>query len=387
MRGLAALALAGLPACTPAGLDGFWVEVHGRVVGEDDAPIAGATVVLASDEGGAVAEVRTNGDGEWRAPLYGSTLDGNVLVALVRADGYAEGRATYEVNLRSPDTTTLRAGPGQTWDATSRTLATVRLAEDADAAFVIGRVFDAVSGAPVPGVPLTLQAGWNARLEDAIVDATESGASGDFGFETAKAGAYTVSAAAFDGYGPARFPAFLAADGGRAVGIVGAPVAAGQLRASVSWVDAPANLDLHVSAPLKGGIAGADGTGQYHLWADAPDHPERVDEEDREAWMERVDATGLGPETAWIASLAGAGVVRLSIFDDDNRSDDDTTALANSGAVLQVWAGDGMPRYWTASPGEVATTWRPVEIDVATLVPYSVETWSVGIDPTDPEAF
>lgn len=381
------IALVSLLACTPAGLDGFWVAVHGRVVDEGGAPVGGATVVLASDEGEAVAEVRTNDDGEWRAPFFGTALDGNVLVALVRASGYAEGRATYDVNLRSPDTTTLRAGPVQTWDATSRTLTTVRLADEADLALVTGRVLDAVTGLPVADVPLSLQAGWNARLSDAAVSAAESDADGEFRFETTKAGTYTVSAAASGPYGAARFPAFLTAAGGRAVGVVGAPVVAGQLRATLTWGGPPFDLDLHLSAPLKGGIAGADGTGQYHLWSGSQSHPERSDEADREAWMERTDADGEGPETVCVSSLAAAGVVRLSIFDNDNRSDDDTTALADSGAVLQVWAGEDTPRYWSASPGELATAWRPVEIDVETLLTYSVETWSVGVDPADPGAF
>ncbi len=386
--GLVALVpLAAVAGCAPAGLDGFWVEVHGRVVNEQGAALPDATVVLASDEGGAVAEVVTDADGAWRAPLFGTATDGNVLVALVRADGYAEGRATFEVNLRSPDTTTLRAGPVQTWVATARTFSTVRLGEETDAATVTGRVLDAVTGAPVAGVPLTLQAGWNARVTDPVAGATETGSTGDFVFEAGHAGAYTVSAAAVRGYGPARFPAFLTASGGRATGIVGAPVADGQLRASLSWGSAPFDLDLHLSAPLKGGIAGVDGNGQYHLWSGALSHPEHVEPADREAWVERTDADGIGPETVWIASLADSGDVRLSVFDNDNRSDDDSTALADSGAVLQVWAGGDLPRYWTASPGEVATTWRPVEIDAAGLLTYSVEAWSVGIDPSDPEAF
>ncbi|MDP2312065.1 MAG: carboxypeptidase regulatory-like domain-containing protein [Pseudomonadota bacterium] len=385
---MAGLGLLGLVAgCSPAGLDGFWVEVHGRIVGEDGAAIDGATVVVASDEGVPVAEVRTNGEGEWRAPLYGNVLEGNVLVALVRASGYAEGRATFEVHLRSPDVATLRAGPVQTWDATSRALATVRLAEATATAHVNGRVLDAVTGAPVAGVPLALQEGWNATVGDAAVGATETGPTGEFEFETTKGGMYTVTASESGAYGAARFPAFLTASGGRAVGLVGPPVGADQLRASVSWGDAPFDLDLHLSAPLKGGISGADGTGQYHIWSASPSHPTRTADDEREAWMERTDADGQGPETVWIASLADRGDVRLTVFDNDNRSDDDSTALADSDAVLQVWAGEDTPRYWTASPGEVATAWRPVEIDVTTLLPYAVESWTVGIDPSDPEAF
>ncbi len=386
MRLIAALLLA-LGGCEPAGLDGFWVEVHGRVVGEDGAPLDGAIVTVASGSGAAVAEVGTNADGEWRVPLYGTELDGNVLVALVRADGHAEGRATFEVNLRSPDVTTLRAGPVQTWEATSRRLATVRLAEEAELATVSGRVVDAITGEPVAKIPLSLQAGWNAAVGDAAVGATETGENGEFSFQATKAGMYTVTAASTDLYGAARFPAFLTGSGGRSTGVVGPPVEAGQMRASVSWGNTPFDLDLHLSAPLKGGIAGADGTGQYHVWADEPGHPAFVDEDAREAWMERTDADGLGPETVWIDSVADRGEVRLSVFDNDNRSDVDSTALADSGAVLQVWFGEDTPRYHSASPGEAATLWHPVEIDVAEILAYAVESWSFGADPGDPEAF
>lgn len=373
--------------CTPEGLDGFLVDVHGRVIGEDGAAVEGATVTVASDDGAAVAEVRTNTDGEWRAPLYGTVLDGNVLVALVRADGFAEGRATFEVNLRSPETTTLRAGPVQTWETTSRRLATVRLAEDADAASVTGRIVDAVTGLPAPGIALSLQEGWNASVGESAEAATTSGATGEFTFQAGKPGMYTITAAAKDPYGGARFPAMLTATGGRAIGLVGPPVEAGQMRASLTWGDAPFDLDLHVSAPLKGGIAGADGTGQYHLWASEPDHPEHVADDEREAWMELTDSDGQGPETAWIDSVAEQGDVRLSVFDNDNRSDADSSALAGSGAVLQVWFGEDTPRYWAVAPGEIATLWRPVEIDADTVLTYSVEAWSYGVDPTDPEAF
>jgi len=376
-----------LAGCSPEGRDGFWVDVHGRVVGEDGAPLQNALVTLASGDGAAVAEVRTDADGAWRTPMYGTELAGNVLVALVRADGHAEGRATFEVELRSPEVATLRAGPGQTWEATSRRLATVRLAEEAAVATVTGRVLDAVTGAPVSEVPLSLQAGWNAAVGDAAVGATETGENGEYSFEVTKAGMYTVTAASTDAHGAARFPAFLTASGGRAVGVVGAPVAAGQMRASLVWGDSPFNLDLHLSAPLKGGIAGADGTGQYHVWAEAPVHPDTAAATDQEAYMERTDSDGVGPETVWIESVADRGDVRLSVFDDDNRSDADSAALADSGAALQVWFGEDTPRYYTVSPGEVATLWRPVEIDVEVVRSYAVEAWSFGADPADPEAF
>jgi hypothetical protein len=381
------IALWFLGACAPAGLDGFWVVLDGRVVGEDDEPLAGATVTLAAGDGTQVAELDTDTGGEWRLPLYGDTLDDNVLVALVRADGYAEGRATYEVNLRSPEVTTLRAGPVQTWEPTTRRLATVRLGLDGASATVAGHVVDAVTGAAVADVPLSLQAGWNASVGDSAVGSARSGSAGDFHFDVDKPGMYTVTASAAGDYGAARFPAFLSTAGGQALGVVGPPTVPGELRASLTWAATPSDLDLHLSAPLKGGIAGEDGNGQFHVWSGAPRHPEDVDEADVEARMEITDADGRGPETVWVGSVADRGDLRLTAFDNDNRSDADTTALAGSDAVIQVWFGEDIPRFYTVSPGETATLWRPVEIDVATQLTYPVEEYTVGDDPADPDAF
>lgn len=385
VRACAGLGL--LAGCGGVPVEGYWVELHGRLVGEDGLPLGGAEVSLATSEGMQIASVGTSTEGEWRAPIYGDALEGNVLVALFRADGYAEGRATLEINLRSPSIVALEAGPGQTWDVTSRQVATMRLAEDAELATVTGRVVDALSGEPVEGVPLSLQVGSNAPVGDAAVGATESDAVGAFAFSVTRPGLYTVTAAEGPGTGPARFPAFLSARGGVALGVVGPPVLAGQLRATLVWAESPSDLDMHLSAPLKGGIAGTDGTGQYHIWSGAPTHPARSEGEEREAWFDRQDADGEGPESVWIDSLAEEGEVRLSIFDADNRSDADSAALGGSDAVLQVWFSEDTPRYYSASPGEIGTLWRPVEMDVASFVSYQVEAWSFGADPTDPGAF
>jgi hypothetical protein len=363
------------------------VQLDGVVVGEAGEPLPGATVTLAAPDGEQVVEATTDDAGGWTVPLYGDTLDDNVLVALVRASGYAEGRATFEINLRSPDVETLRAGPVQTWETSYRRLAAVRLAAEADTAFVEGRLVDGVTAAPVPGVPLSLQEGWNAAVGDSAAGDTVTGATGEFRFDVAKPGMYTVTAAEGGAYGKARFPAFLTATGGHTVGTVVPPSGADQLWATLVWGDTPFDLDLHLSAPLKGGIAGEDGTGQYHLWSAEPEHPDHVAADEVEAQMQRTDADGLGPECLSVTSLADQGEVRFSVFDNDNRSDSDTTALGDSGAVLQVWFGEDVPRYYTVAPGEVATLWHPVEIDVETARTYAVEAYSVGADPADPEAF
>lgn len=387
MRRGGVAALAALAGCGPIGVEGWFVQLHGTVVDEADAPVSGAEVAVASGDGALVGTAVTDADGAWSLPVYGTALDGNVVVALVHADGFAEGRATFEVNLLSPETRTLRAGPLQTWETTERRLAAIRLAADVEVATVTGRLLDAATGDPVDGVPLVLQQGWNATIGDPAVADAITAQGGAFRFEVPTAGVYTVSAAGDDAWGPTRFPALLTGEGGNAVGLIAAPIEAGQLRAALHWGETPNDLDLHLSAPLAGGQAGEDGTGQYHVYADEPTHPDQASAEETVAWVERDDADGGGPESVFAGELSPHGEVRLSVFDNDNRSDDANLALAASGATLQVWYGEDYPRYYTIAPNTEATLWRPVEIDVATATVYAVEAYASGDAPDDPEAF
>lgn len=376
-----------LAACGPDGVEGWFVVLHGAVVGEEGERLVGAEVTLAAADGTQIGTVTTDADGDWSLPVYGTTLLGNDVVALAHAEGYAEGRATFEVNLVSPQSHLLRAGPMQEWQATERRLPALRLALDAPVATVTGRLFDATTGAAVDGVSLILQHGWNAPVGEAALDQAVTADDGAFRLEANVPGLYTVYAAGDDSWASTRFPAFLTGGGGTVVGLVSTPIEVDQARAAVRWGEAPFDLDLHLSAPLAGGAAGEDGTGQYHVWAGDPAHPVRATDEDYVARMERTDDDGRGPETVFVRSLSDRGELRLSVFDNDNRSDAENLELAGSGATLQVWFGEDYPRYHSVSPGVVATLWRPVAIDVADATTYAVEQYVVGVAPSDASAF
>jgi hypothetical protein len=361
------------------------VVVDGRVVDADGAPIDGAEVSLFSPDGISAGTAPTDATGAWAMPVYGTELLGNAFVAIVTADGYAEGRATFDVNLRAPETHPLNAGPLQTWDTTARQLAAIRLAAEAVEGRVDGRLLHAVTGEPVGGVALSLQQGWNARASDPVLAQTSTDLDGAFDFAAVTPGVYTVTATAVDATGPARFPVFLTGDGADAVGVVGPPTAPGEFRASLTWGPGVADLDLHLTAPLRGGQAGVDGNGRYHVWSGSPRHPQR-EETDPEARLERADSDGEGPESAW-AREPGVGELHVTAFDADNPSDPGSTALAGTNAVLQTWWGDAEPSYFTVAGGETAVLWRPLELDVMEGVPYAVEQYATEGASDDPEIF
>lgn len=374
-----------LAGCGLRGEDGWFVDLYGEVVDEVGAPVEGAALSFSTLDGDAVGESTTDADGGWHLPVFGTDLLNNTLTASCVADGYGDGWATWEVNLRSPESTTLGVGPWSTWQITDRRLATLRLASDAVPGTANGQIVDAVTGLPVGGVALTLQQGWNAPLGTVAAATTTTDTEGRYSFVADPPGSYTVVADASGGYAQSRFPVFLSGSSPARVATLSAPQAPGLLRASITWGVAPADLDLHLSVPLGTGSAGADGNGHYHVWSADPIHD--PDGSGAEAQMERLDADGTGPETVAVYTPPGSGTLKISVFDNTNAQDAASTSLAAGDVVLQLWYGEDIPRFYEIDPGEVATLWTPVEIDTDTYVQYAVETYTTGDAADDPDAF
>lgn len=380
-------ALATLLGCAPAGVSAWIVALDGRVVDASGRPVEGAEVALATLAGEYVGAPMTDADGAWTWPLAMEVAEGNRLAALVHADGYADGRATFVVNMPSAPDTTLSAAPEATWQGEHRRVPAVVLAEDATEGSVIGTVRDALIATPVSGLALRFRHGANARDDDPVVGEAVTDGAGGWTYTASPPGMYTVSVAAGGGYAAARFGAFLTAEGTTADGWVSGPLAVGQFRATLGW-NSSADLDLHVSAPLKGGQAGASGNGQYHIWAQEPTHPDKAASDGSyEAEMMALATAAPGGETAEIHDQPGVGEIRVSAFDMSDRSDKQNPALADASARLQVWYGEADPEYFEICPGEIATLWRPTGIDVASAVYYGIEEYSVGAQPGDAGAF
>lgn len=373
-------------ACVPAGTQGWIASLDGYVVDERGAPVEAAEVTLAGTDGTPIGSAVTDASGLFAFPLAGEQLTGNAVVALVHADAVAEARATFPVNLSDARIATLSAAPEQTWQVVHRRLAAVRLADDAPTGTATGTLRDADTRLPVEGARLSLRQGWNAQPGDPVVLEVESGSGGRFAVEASPPGIYTVSVAAGGGYESARFPAFLTQGGGVADGWVAGPLGAGQLRATLGWTGA-VDLDLHLTAPLKGGQAGQDGNGRYHVWAQETTHPDTAAAGESNARLLEPIGAGPGGETILIETAPGEGQIRLSAFDMTHRENTENTELAGSEACIQVWYGSDEPAYYTVAPGQIATWWQPAAIDVATGIVYAAEEYDVGVLPGDAGAF
>ncbi|MBM4368953.1 MAG: carboxypeptidase regulatory-like domain-containing protein [Deltaproteobacteria bacterium] len=376
------MALLVLGACVPDGLDGFFVLLQGSVADEAGAPVAGAQVTLANGDGEDLGEATSDSEGRWAFPVHGLATEGNRVEAEVRASGMEPGRAGWDVNLLSPEVVRLSAGPNETWEATPRVLAPARLAAEGGGR-ATGTLTDPL-GYPAAGIPFVVQHGWDAGVGAANEASGVTGASGEFSFTVASAGLYTVYAAPTGGWAGTRFPVLATAEGNSSRATIAALQAPGETLITLTWAS-EVDLDLHVSGPETDAEAEAS---RFHIWTDNTIHPERlVDEDEYLAELVQAASTGPGPECIAVNRAPGAGELWISVADRANMSETESTTLAESGALLQWWNGEDIPRYAWVSPLEVATSWRAVEIDTRGGTVYAVEHYAVGLDPSDDGEF
>ena len=385
--GLFGLSAGGLLACVDRPVTAFIVVISSRVVDEGGAPLSGARVTLGTPEGEVIAILYTDADGRWTCPVEGMLLDGNELRALYDLDGHTQGIARYVLNLRSPTLSPLDPGPWQTWQASERTLPTMQLADAAEIGSGDGRLLTPL-GEPVSSATIVLRRGWNAEADAPILATATTREDGRFGID-ATPGWWTATVEPDIGRGEARFGFFVGSSSSEATvnapGVV-PPVQtedAPWLTATVTWSSRPLDLDLHVTSPLRGGLAGEDGSGLFHVWAGNPRHPATTNADaEGELWV--ADQDGTGPETIVVFSRPEEGETHIAVMNNDDFSDPESEQLGLGRAQVQTWIADQEPAYYTVSAGTVGTVWRPVEIESDTV--YAVEAYQTGVAPDDATA-
>lgn len=218
-----------------------------------------------------------------------------------------------------------------------------------------GLITDAFSGSPVVGVDVTLRSGINARTGP-IVASTTTDVDGLYGFVDLAAGYYTAELSAA-GYATGYFT--LRVIGGRANADQNAGIAppGGDVRIVLTWDETPFDLDSHLTGPAVGG-------GRFHVYfvskTYAPGGTVYAD-------LDLDDLVSYGPETVTIYERTD-GVYRYSVHDYSNRASTSSTALAASGAQVQVYQGGSLTRTFNVPSGG-GTRWTVFELDGSTIVP------------------
>ena len=224
---------------------------------------------------------------------------------------------------------------------------------------VSGFVVNAISGAGVPGLTVSLRPGLNT-LSGNIVATTTTASNGAYAFSNLAAGNYTAEASG-TGFTKTYFPVLCI--GGTSTsnqnGVITPIIPSGQTRIVLTWGATPSDLDSHFTGPL------ADGS-RFHMFypfADTSGSP----------WPNIVrldldDVSSFGPETTTLLQQID-GVYRFSVHDFTNRNSLTSSGLSNSQAQVRVFRGADLVATFNVPLGQPATLWTVFEMNGSTIVP------------------
>jgi len=210
---------------------------------------------------------------------------------------------------------------------------------------VSGSVIDSLTGEPVYGAAVSIKSS-NSDSQFQPMELTTD----DYGIYTAElpAGYYTVDINVI-GYSKLSVPVIVI--GGQTVdnqnGALTPILEAGQLRIVLTWGEKPLDLDSHLTGPSAEGKP-------FHIYYN---HKTSDYNGEIMADLDWDDTTSYGPETTTIYNAVD-GTYSFYIHDYSNRESENCTALANSGAKVQVYEGDSLIAEYNVPTSLVGTAWH-----------------------------
>ena len=222
---------------------------------------------------------------------------------------------------------------------------------------VAGAIRHALTGQGVGGVRVDLRDGVNAT--DGPIDyTTTTQADGTYAIADVDAGSYTGTGSC-EGYNDVVFT--VVSVGNTITDNQDATITPilpeDEFRIILTWGDIPRDLDSHLTGPLE--VGGRFHVAWYHRGSE--NGPERAE-------LDRDDVTSYGPETTTIYEVR-TGTYRYSVHDYTNRNSQSSTALGNSDALIQVYAGSELVAVFHVPAGEDGTLWTVFEIQDGSIVP------------------
>lgn len=243
-----------------------------------------------------------------------------------------------------------------------------------------GTIYNALSGAPVSGLTLSLRSGINNKTGTVLRTATTD-SYGNYSYYNVEAGNYTVEASAA-GYTTTYFSVI--SIGGRTTGNQDATITPelnpDEYRIVLTWGQYPQDLDSHLTGPTPDGY-------RFHTYFSDMTYSYQSE---IYAALDIDDITSYGPETTTIYKQIN-GLYRYSVHDYTNRNASYSYALSNSNAQVRVYKGSELVQTFYVPTNMQGTLWTVFELFNDTVVPknimsYESEPGSIrkaGIPETD----
>lgn len=245
-----------------------------------------------------------------------------------------------------------------------------------------GTIYDVLTGVGVPDLTLKIRSGLNNVSEGDVVASISTGSNGAYITPSLPAGLYCIEIIdqrAISDESQRYLNNFtnIKILGGKTVpsqnGTVSTALATDQIRIILRWGLTPSDLDSHLVGPNNSG-------GKFHVFY--PSNSRTYNENGTKiADLDLDDVTSYGPETVTVYK-PNIGKYTYYVHDYTNRGSTSSTALANSGAYIQVFKGTSNSAIYTFNvPNAQGTLWKVFEYDSATSAVTPINTMLYESDP------
>lgn len=237
-----------------------------------------------------------------------------------------------------------------------------------------GTVTDSVTGSSISSVQLTVREGWN-KTSGNIVTTLTTDTVGSYQVDL-PLGNYTIEME-HSNYVTGHINIAVTRNGnmnchGTLVPNEESSVPTGDMRIVLTWGETPADLDSHLVGPT------VDGSDEFHIYYSEKSY---YYDGTNQAFLDVDDRYSYGPETTTIYNMNQNGVYSFYVHDFTNRRNDTNTALANSGAKVQVYVGEELVNTYNIPTSGVGNVWHVFDYNASTSRLTSVNRFSSQAEP------
>lgn len=237
-----------------------------------------------------------------------------------------------------------------------------------------GKITDSVTGAGISNVTLTFRKGWNKRTGE-VIKKINTNSEGSYQTNL-PIGNYTVMMEK-DGYVTNHFNTVVTKQShidknGTMVPDGNSGIPSGDLRIVLTWGDEPLDLDAHLIGPTL------NQSDQFHVYYMDKSYEVGGTEV---AFLDVDDTYQYGPETITVYQMNDSGTYSYYIHDYSNSVLQTCDKLANSGAKVQVFAGEQLIATYHVPSGN-GTLWHVFDFDASTRTLQGVNQMSYHFNAT-----
>lgn len=320
-------------------------DAEDYIEGNEDIGIEGVKITIAQEDK-IIIEKETSSSGD-----YTFTLKAGTYTLRAEYEGYVTAALVFDVTrdkeIYQPMMKLVKAS--------------------ANSGTISGVVIDSLTGLTVPGAEMSIRSGDGQDTTTLVTD--------EYGEYTAElpAGYYTADISAL-GYSQLSISIIVIGD--QTVtdqnGALTPILEEGQLRIVLTWGEKPLDLDSHFTGPSAEGKP-------FHIF-----YMHTTSENNGEimADLDLDDTTSFGPETTTIYK-AVEGTYSFYVHDYTNRDHENSTALANSGAKVQVYMGDSLAGEFNVPTNQVGTAWHVFDFTAGEITAASETAFDIDDLNTD----